>query len=389
LDSDKKLNKISDIIDGLPRLKVFDTELTTHEEKFPFKGEFPVVDKNTYLGIEVEVENVQTFQNISPYWRIIEDGSLRNNGREFITPPIRAWRVEQALTTLFEQQINKDVDFSERTSIHIHMNIRTLTVAQLEALVITYLLFERSMFNFVEKRRYNSVFCVPICETQMGKYLDRLILNGNPIFSWQKYTALNLLPITEKGTIEFRHMQGTKDIKKLMTWINLILCLKKFALRNDPEYIWHRVTTLNTTSEYRMFGEEVFGTLIEEIYTNNFNNEVEKCSIYIKNQCLTNFFKEDIKSTIHEKSPLFKHKVPQYMAGRSPRATLWGLQREETGQSPAINWDDLEEDIIVTTQTGTRQRIPNTNRTGNNLVPPPTIMSTTTQNLLNRLITNF
>jgi len=359
LDSDKKLNKISDIIDGLPRLKVFDTELTTHEEKFPFKGEFPVVDKNTYLGIEVEVENVQTFHNISPYWRITEDGSLRNNGREFITPPIRAWRVEQALTTLFEQQINKDVDFSERTSIHIHMNIRTLTVAQLEALVITYLLFERSMFNFVEKRRYNSVFCVPVCETQMGKYLERLILNGNPIFSWQKYTALNLLPITEKGTIEFRHMQGTKDIKKLMTWINLILCLKKFALRNDPEYIWHRVTTLNTTSEYRMFGEEVFGTLIEEIYTNNFNNEVEKCSIYIKNQCLTNFFKEGIKSTIHEKSPLFKYKFPQYMAGRSPRATLWGLQIEEIGQSPAINWDDLEE------------------------------MSTTTQNLLNRLTTSF
>ena len=107
MDSDKKLNKISDIIDGLPRLKVFDTELTTHEEKFPFKGEFPVVDKNTYLGIEVEVENVQTFHNISPYWRITEDGSLRNAGREFITPPIRAWRVEQALTLCLNNRLTK------------------------------------------------------------------------------------------------------------------------------------------------------------------------------------------------------------------------------------------------------------------------------------------
>lgn len=353
MDSDKKLSKISDIIGNLPRLKVFDAELTAHEDKFPFKGNYPVVDKNTYLGIEVEVENVQSFMQASPYWRMTEDGSLRNDGREFITPPIRAWRIEQALTTLFDKQINRDVDFSERTSIHVHMNIRTLTVAQLEALVITYLLFERCLFNFVEKRRYNNVFCVPVCETQMGRYLDRLILNGNPIFQWQKYTALNLLPITEKGTIEFRHMQGTQDIKKLMTWINLILCLKKFALRNDPEYIWHRVTSLNTTSEYRMFGEEVFGPLLEEIYTSNFNSEVEKGSIYIKNQCLTNSFKESLKSNIHEKSPLFKHKALDYWRPTRPilnHTIIWDLPTATIDENFEIIDDTTSEPEVDTSR---------------------------------------
>ena len=49
---------------------------------------------------------------------MIEDGSLRNNGREFITPPIRAWRVEHALVQLFTNELNSDIEFSERTAMH-------------------------------------------------------------------------------------------------------------------------------------------------------------------------------------------------------------------------------------------------------------------------------
>lgn len=308
MDSDKKLLRIADIIEGLPRLKVFDAELKAHEDATSFTNLYPIVDKSTYLGIEIEVENVKVFNKVSPYWGITEDGSLRNHGHEFITPPIRAFRAERALTTLFNQQINQDIDFSDRTSIHVHMNIRTLTVPQLEALLLTYLLFERSFFSFVGHKRFSNIFCVPISETDLGKHLRQLILNKSPIFSWQKYSALNLLPITEKGTIEFRHLHGTKDIKKIMTWINLILSLKKFALRNDPEYIWHRIQTLNTSSEYRIFGEEVFGPLIEAIFTPSFNSEVEKGIIYIKNQCLPNEFRLEIIENIHEKSALAKYK---------------------------------------------------------------------------------
>lgn len=344
-------------MDGLPRLKVYDAELTAYEDSHPFKPLFPIVDKSTYLGIEVEVENVYEYKGSSPYWRMKDDGSLRNNGREFVTPPIRAWRVEQALTVLLSD-LNQDVEFTERTSIHVHMNIRTLTVAQLEALILTYLLFEKSLFNFVEKRRYNSVFCVPICETPMGNNLSQLILNKNPVFGWQKYTALNTLPIIDFGTIEFRHLEGTNDIEKIITWINLILSLKKFALRNDPEYIWHRIETLNTTSEYRMFGEEVFGTMIETIYTSNFNNEVEQCSIYIKNHCLINNFKNSLINNLNEKSPLYRYRQPLHTT----------TQR--------VSWPPVFHQAVANAWsrelTQIEQRIrAETNPTTTNVVPPP------------------
>lgn len=52
----------------------------------------------------------------------------------------------------------------------------------------------------------------------MSKTISNLF--GGSGRGWQKYTALNLLPITKYGTVEFRHMHGTNDFDKLCTWIN-------------------------------------------------------------------------------------------------------------------------------------------------------------------------
>ena len=298
MDSNPKAIKISEKFPDLPRLKVFDEVLKTYEDSNSFSPQYKVVDRNTYIGVEVEVENVHSWlQNLSPYWAMIEDGSLRNEGREFITLPIRAWRIEHALEKLF-QALNKDIDFSERTSIHVHMNIRTLTVEQLEALIVTYMVFEKVLFTYIGNNRYNNIFCVPLCETDMGASLTQLITNGSPYLDWEKYTALNLSPISSKGTIEFRHHYGTKDIEDLITWINLILSLKTFALRNDVEYIWHRINSLNTTSEYRMFGEEVFGSLINTIFSPTYNEEVASCITYVKDKCLPNPFMEELRQSL-------------------------------------------------------------------------------------------
>jgi len=346
---------ISKIV-SLPRLKVFDAELTAYEEQNPFKNQYPVVDKNTYLGIEVEVENVQRYNHASPYWKIIEDGSLRNSGREFITPPIRAWRVEHALSTLFNKEINEDVDFSERTSTHIHMNIRTLTVKQLEALIVTYLVFEKVLFNYVGNDRYNNIFCVPIVETDIGENLLGLIQNKNPSVDWQKYTALNLLPIMEKGTIEFRHLNGTGNIKHIITWINLILSLKKFALQKTPDYIWSRIATLNTTSEYRLFGEEVFGEYIQLLWNQDYNEAVSDCITYVKQFCITNPFADELLSLDNTKPrDLFLTTYAEEIAARPLDAAIW----DEVSSIPPEPRMEVLDEALSLRLTEMRLGIPN------------------------------
>lgn len=322
-----------------------------------------MVDKNTYLGVEVEIENVRTWLGVSPYWTMIEDGSLRNSGREFITPPIKAWRLEHALETLYNKEINSDTEFSERCSIHVHMNIRTLTVKQLEALIVTYMVFEKVLYEWVGQNRYQNVFCVPLCETTLGSKLHGLIFSKNPmVHGWQKYTGLNLLPITEKGTIEFRQMYGTKDIQETLMWVNMLLSLKVFALRQTPEYIWEKISSLNTTSQYRMFGEEVFGELIHTLYTDTYNNNVANCISYVKRCCFKNDFQYLLK--IHPESPLFKkinsnvkkstfftdtflEDIPEEEARTTPNLSRW----ESTLQvSPAINTDEIINRIYARAQ---------------------------------------
>ncbi len=302
MDASEELT-ISKIVKGLPRLRVNDDVLSDYETQNPFSSKHHVADKNTYLGIEVEVENVQKWDNNNPYWGITEDGSLRNRGREFISLPIRAWRVEHALTKL-KQELNPDIDFSERTSIHIHMNVRTLTIKQLEAMVLTYLVFERTLFRYVGHNRDENIFCVPIYTTNLGHNLYELIYEKSVALDWFKYTALNLIPVMEKGTVEFRHMYGTLDTDKLMPWINLLLCLKLYALRNEPDAIKNRILELNTTSEFRIFGEEVFGTNIQHIWNDKYDRDVEQCISYVKNTCFINEFEDQLEELLEEGSPI-------------------------------------------------------------------------------------
>lgn len=231
------------------------------------------VDPKGIVGIEVEVENVT---RITPeinlgFWRIDNDGSLRNNGKEFISAPIPTAYVVPALENLF-RSLNKDLDFSRRTSIHVHFNVTQMTLDQLTGFLYVYLSVEKLLFDYAGLKRATSVFCVPLTETVLAQSLVRHPRDSAEIFYrklqgfWQKYTALNLLPMYEQGSIEFRHMPGTASISRIVTWINLLSCLKLFVYRYSLEQVIHKISQLNTSSGYSEFLEDVFGK-----YLKNFN----------------------------------------------------------------------------------------------------------------------
>jgi hypothetical protein len=309
---------IVDLVEGLPRLRVFDEEISTFEDKC-FHSSIPIAEKNTYIGIEVEAENLQVWhQQASPYWRMTEDGSLRNNGREFVSIPIKAFRVENALRTLFDTQINQDIDFSDRTSIHIHMNVRTMTLEQLKTMILLYLVFEKTLFRYVHPDRYNSIFCVPLNETSFGDNLFHIFHSDILSVNWSKYTALNLCPIFEKGTIEFRQLHGTKNVAEIVNWVNLILCLKKAALKNPSEYLWDKVKTLNTSSQYHEFANEIFGNFITHLDEKTLINDMATCVTYVKSRCFPNTWRVSLTHSVSPESPLYQFSIykkkPVYQA---------------------------------------------------------------------------
>src|SRR6266849_8881837 len=90
-----------------------------------------VKDNNTFVGIEVEMEDTLNKFSSGLYehlWTFRADGSLRNNGLEAVSIPLKGEWIKRGLKTLFD--CIKNIHFSPRTSIHIHLDVRELNLNQ-------------------------------------------------------------------------------------------------------------------------------------------------------------------------------------------------------------------------------------------------------------------
>jgi hypothetical protein len=310
--------------------------LETHEEAITnlstrktYKSPFTFCDKETFVGIEVEVEGVHTLSNLGKVdsthylWKNVEDNSLRNNGREFVSLPIRGDNISYALS-LLHNNLHKSIncighEFSERTSVHVHVNCRTLTHEQINTLVLAYSLVEPVIYDFVGGGRDDNIFCVPLKDTGISKLLSEGFVADNGLLdyvtSWHKYAGLNLVPLRSYGTVEFRHMTGTCDVERLQVWIDMILSLRQFAIKTPFNTLKKLALELNTSSEYVQTLYAIFGNHASLLQNENTAQSMEKACCFVKD-CFGHSenrlsFAEYVNSTIHKESPLLLacHKV--------------------------------------------------------------------------------
>jgi hypothetical protein len=173
-------------------------------------------------GLECEIESIRHYpEKLSPF-TVTNDGSLRNNGYEFISMPLD----EASLITAFKnlhaklEFRNKDDAFSSRTSTHVHINCSNLETSQVKTITLLYALYEEFFFAMVDPIRRGNIHCVPLTETFLPTYYKYEL--NHMVQRWHKYTALNLLPLGKLGTIEFRHLQGTDDDVLMGEWIRVL-----------------------------------------------------------------------------------------------------------------------------------------------------------------------
>lgn len=350
------MKKIQDLIKFPSLHRISAAELDKIKEYFypDFKRKIPIVNGSTLIGIEVEVENVRGEVGHYMLWEAKDDGSLRNNGVEYVTPPIPASTAEMALNILFNA-LPEDVDFSKRTSIHIHMNVRNMCMDELRSMIMLYLIFEPALFNFVGQDRNKNIHCVPIRQTNFLQYLSYLteephqFRRGFNHISWQKYTALNLVPTLHgvSGTIEFRQLHGTRDINKIMIWLNLILSLKTYVQKHSSKEIQEQIYSLNTNSQYRQFTSEVFDIHSEHLITETIYGEFERdmeegitqIKTYLSSQSFYNTLLLQLSNIETDKSIAKKKKVTTIPMYEVNDDTLW---RQEFETVPLIGDTDNE-----------------------------------------------
>lgn len=250
----------------------FISDLGHNKDVRAVKGHTDLVD-NTLIGVEVELENMLLDDGIiSDYWKVVADGSLKNNGHEFVfNQPLGG---EDAVTALSELQDfimdnGYQPDISERTSVHVHIDIRDLNLEQYKNFIGLYLVFETSLFHYCGKGRDGNCFSVPWSKLDSTVFAFADARTNGKMYNMignlerNKYTSINLGSTGRFGSIEFRGHGGEWRKEKLLIWINLLLSLKKYILYNEIN--WDELLPHISRIGSIPFTDNVFGAFAKYI----------------------------------------------------------------------------------------------------------------------------
>lgn len=220
------------------------------------------------VGIEVELENIQHGNGVQErlsMWQTTHDGSLKDNGLEFIfIQPFGGVDILRALEELEGALLacGEEPRLSERTSVHVHVDIRDLTEDEYTNLLILYLIFERSLFRVCGPERASNTFCRALCETYgLVTQIANMRIDPDVIpmeierVNRNKYMAVNMGSTLNFGSIEFRGHRGEWRSKPILQWVNLLLSLKEFS---QQEIVWDNMLVHISSEGYEEFATRVF-----------------------------------------------------------------------------------------------------------------------------------
>lgn len=243
-------------------------------DEFLYKEDEKLISNADAVGVELEMEGIQysfskssgevpvssrfitdvTLPSLGNFWKVIKDGSLRK-GTEFIfSVPHKGANITAALDKMqtfidaFSYR-NEPIKITDRCSVHVHLDVRDLDNEEVSNFVLLYIFVERVLFLTIDSGRVKNNYCKPLTNSAFKYILSELIKKGNDEYDsierfvraireqCDKYSALNILPVSTYGSVEFRHHQGTKDMAEVKRWINIILALKLASKVDIKEWL--------------------------------------------------------------------------------------------------------------------------------------------------------
>lgn len=239
---------------------------------------------NGLFGIEIETEGRNLTMVVPPQWKIEDDGSLRGQfpterAEYVLKKPLDLQKAIDAVTKLREVQDanNAVLNFSFRTSVHIHVNVQQLTFPQYLNMIYTYLLLEEPLVRYCGKERVGNRFCLRLQDAEgLLDYLFMLFrqgygamrhINGDAV----RYAAINVAATSKYGSLEFRSLKGNMDVPYITTWIMALDHLRSFAMEmKDPQEV-HNLFVNNTPEQ---FAEIVLGDVYESFVYPDMENDM-------------------------------------------------------------------------------------------------------------------
>ena len=199
------------------------------------------------VGIEIEVEGANLIPGfVEGPWVVHQDGSLRGESAEYVLGrPIPRDQVEGALEFL-KWALEKSasvLNFSHRTSVHVHLNVQNWRMVDVYNLVCLYLLYEDILIRFSGPERESNLFCLRFKDAEallaalvQGLETGRLFRDFDEN---NRYSSLNLCALRKFGSVEFRSMRGNLEVPFITQWVNILTRLADSArtFKNPREII--------------------------------------------------------------------------------------------------------------------------------------------------------
>lgn len=178
-------------------------------------------------GIEVEVEGVKGWgaELLLDFWKVTEDGSLRNNGVEFVSRPVTLAESREAVRLLWTDFDRYRYASNARTGIHLHVDMLMRTVEELRRILVAYICLEPILMAYCGADREQNIYCVPFYRAPDDLEIIRRLLDNprsNTLANLRrtcKYSALYTEPLHRFGTIEFRGPPTWENPAKLLDLI--------------------------------------------------------------------------------------------------------------------------------------------------------------------------
>lgn len=198
------------------------------------------------IGIEIEVEGLIPATQRYKYWRIVSEHSLRD-GVEFVfRSPMKIKDVSKALSEFEDIITSKGYKPKQsiRTSVHVHRNVLDFSIREVYNVIGCFWLVEQLLVRLQGSEREGNLFCLRAGDAEAFVYSvveglkSQSFLSGfqHNLF---RYSALNIESLQKFGTVEFRFLKGTTDIKFIQMWVEALFRMTNVARKESLENLLH------------------------------------------------------------------------------------------------------------------------------------------------------
>jgi len=181
----------------------------------------------------VEADN---FKIGSANWQQVKDGSLRNGFELIMRGPVPYKKLPEILDEPTQLLAAKAIDglgnylidaikWSNRCSVHVHMNVQTFTPRQLLLFSTLWYVFEPILVEKFAPERVGNLFCLRAVDAPV--FVDHVIEAFSPerikyIDGNRRYMGLNWASIGKFCSLEFRYLRGSIDAAYIMEFVSYV-----------------------------------------------------------------------------------------------------------------------------------------------------------------------